>query len=130
MNFPADWPPCCPPPDAVLAHGTVYRVVKNKPPTSLDFRSLFEEGRRLRPGGDECMFRGLSVFRTITDAHHQREAFPRMGAYVAHLGLSEQHGKMKLTNGQQPSHTTWWSVKDMDRVSVVTGVEATDSCGP
>jgi hypothetical protein len=37
MAFPGDWPAGCPPEDAEVAGGEVFRLVKSKPHTPSDF---------------------------------------------------------------------------------------------
>jgi hypothetical protein len=105
-TFPTDWPTDCPPRDAVSASGHVFRIVKQAPPAADDFVTHHEAGtyRKAPP----CLRAGLSVFRTLDDAVHQRELFPALGEHIARGSLAAHHGKTKLTQGRQPSHTTWW----------------------
>lgn len=116
MNFPADWPSNCPPADAVDADGVVFRIVKNDPPLAADFATHRETGRlKTAP---ECLRCGLSVFRDLCDAVHQRLLLPKLGPWIAQATLASNHGKTKSTAGQQPTHTTFWTFEGMDRAAL------------
>jgi hypothetical protein len=113
MKFPDTWPADCPPADADDAHGQVYRLVKHDPPLAEDTASHQETGRL--PHAPACLRCGLSVFREIRDAVHQRQLLPKLGGYVARATLLAEHGKTKLTKGVQPTHTTWWACDGVNR---------------
>lgn len=113
MKFPDSWPRDCPPQDAVNADGKVFRIVKNDPPTATDVASHWELGKL--PKAPACLRCGLSVFRELRDAVHQRRLFPKLGRLVATGVLKPEHGKTKLTTGQQPTHTTWWAYEEVMR---------------
>jgi hypothetical protein len=115
MPFPEDWYDC-PPADAVDATGVVFRIVDHEPPRAADFVTHFEAGKL--PKADPCLRRGLSVFRELGDAVHQRRLLPKLGRLVAQGVLRAEHGKTKLTTGRQPTHTTWWSYAAVDRASL------------
>jgi hypothetical protein len=116
MNFPADWPSDCPPADAVEADGVVFRIVKNAPPMASDVATHRETGRlRAAP---ECLRCGLSVFRDLRDAVHQRLLMPKLGQWIAKATLIADYGKTKLTTGQQPTHTTFWTFEGVDRAAL------------
>jgi hypothetical protein len=116
MNFPKDWPQSCPPADAVDAVGEVFRIVRNSPPAAGDMASHHETGRL--PKAPPCLRCGLSVFREVRDALHQRELLPKLGKFIAKGVLKPEHGKTKLTDGTQPTHTTWWAYEGMQRESI------------
>jgi hypothetical protein len=116
LKFPSDWPGDCPPQDAVDADGIVYRIVNNNPPQDKDLECHFESGRL--PKAPPCLRCGLSVFRDLTDAAHQRHLLPKLGKWIAQATLAANHGKAKLTNGKQPSHTTWWAYDGVKRASL------------
>lgn len=114
--FPIGWPDGCPPADALDADGLVFRLVNNDPPTAADFVTHHESGRmRAAP---ECLRCGLSVFRELGDAIHQRRLFPRLGQLIARGSLGADHGRTRLTTGRQPTHTTWWPYTDADRAGL------------
>ncbi len=114
MHFPGTWPSDCPPHDAIDAKGDVYRIVKSDPPTAEDLASHFETGKL--PKAPACLRCGLSVFREFRDAIHQRLLLPKLGQWIAIGTLTSDHGKTKLTTGQQPTHTTWWTYEGVNRV--------------
>jgi hypothetical protein len=116
MQFPETWPANCPPPDAVDASGKVFRVVRNDPPVADDLASHSETGKLLN--APACLRCGLSTFRDFRDAVHQRLLLPKLGDWIAHATLAEEHGKTKLTSGKQPTHTTWWAYEGVNRASL------------
>ena len=122
MKFADDWPEDCPPNDAEAAAGIVFRLVRGKPASALDFQTHHETGKL--PRAPACLRCGLSVFRIREDAEHQHRAYPKLGGFVAFGELRWEHGVTKLTHGQQPTHTTWWSYEEVIRCEVFTTVEA------
>lgn len=116
MNFPKHWPSDCPPLDAVDAQGSVFRIVNNDPPVSSDLASHLETGKL--PNAPPCLRCGLSVFREIRDAVHQRLLIPKLGRWIAKGTLETEHGKTKLTAGKQPTHTTWWACDGVNRAGL------------
>ena len=53
--------------------------------------------------------KALSVFRDKQDAEHQARLFRRWKRKcVAKATLFTKHGWVMPTNGQQPTHTSWW----------------------
>ncbi len=121
MKFPEDWPTDCPPPDAEEASGDVYRIVRDDPPASADFATHWETGRL--PKAPPCLRLGLSVFRDVREARHQRCLFPKLGSMIARASLTSDHGLTKLTHGSQPTHTTWWAYEGVHRASLFAVVE-------
>lgn len=120
MHFPKNWLNDRPPPEAVDAEGSVFRLVKNSPPCESDLATHWETGRL--KNAPECLRCGLSVFREIRDAVHQRRLMPKLGPWIARATLAPEHGKTKLTTGQQPTHTTWWSYEGVGRVALFSVV--------
>ena len=116
LNFPKDWPVDCPPVNAVDAAGAVFRLVKSNPVTSGDLSSHKETGKL--PTAPACLRCGLSVFRALEDAIHQRRLIPKLGDFVATATLDAAMGKTLLTAGRQPTHTTWWPYEGIDRASL------------
>ena len=116
LTFPADWPDDCPPDDASPAEGHVFRIVKRAPPVAADFLSHHELGRlRKAPA---CLRCGLSVFRDLYDAMHQRQLLPKLGTQIAEARLEVEYGWTKLTSGTQPTHTTWWAFEGVNRAQL------------
>jgi hypothetical protein len=108
--FSPHMPDGCPPLDAPLAQGLVFRVVKSDPPTPEDFLTYFEEDK-VRPDR-ECDCHGVSVFRDSDDAVAYAEKFQYLGEFIARGSLENQHGKVadtpRIVNGERVSHATWW----------------------
>jgi hypothetical protein len=113
MHFPNTWPGDCPPQEALDAEGDVFRIVNNDPPIADDLASHFETGKL--PKAPACLRCGLSVFREVRDAVHQQLLIPKLGQWIAKATLKAEHGKTKLTNGKQPTHTTWWTYDGVNR---------------
>ena len=124
MKFPTDWPPGCPPQDATDADGEVFRIVKHEPPNDEDLASHLETGRLQK--APACLRCGLSVFREIRDAVHQRHLIPKLGTLIAQATLRAEHGKTKLTSGMQPTHTTWWAYEGVNRARLFSIVRDED----
>lgn len=93
--------------------GTYFRLVKNKPPRSEDFVSVYygkrayaenliATGRR-----SQCQTMGLSVFEVLADAEQCARWMPKLGSRVAAVIASPSDGKMLATRGQFVSHRTW-----------------------
>jgi len=120
LHFPTEWLTDCPPHDAVDAAGEVFRIVKHEPPKEEDLASHHETGRL--PKAPACLRCGLSVFREIREAVHQRQLIPKLGSLIAQAQLQAEHGKTKLTEGKQPTHTTWWAYEGINRASLFSVV--------
>jgi hypothetical protein len=123
-GFPGDWPPGCPPADAVAAHAVVYRTVQADPPTTDDFVTYRELGKRVSPG-QECKAASLSVFLNEKDALHHREAFRWKGnaRLIAKGQLTADCGVTRPTpSNRYPSHLSWWPYEGVDRSAVFTVV--------
>lgn len=116
QKFPTGWPQ-----DAVDAEGGVFRLVKSDPPTDADLASHHETGRL--PKAPPCLRCGISVFREMEDAVHQRQLFPKLGDLIATATLQPVHGRTKLTEGRQPTHTTWWAYEGVQRASLFSVVK-------
>jgi len=116
LQFPNNWPAECPPQDAVDADGIVYRIVNSDPTQDKDLESHFETGRL--PKAPPCLRCGLSVFRELRDATHQRQLMPKLGQWIAQATLQVTHGKTKPTPTKIPTHTTWWAYDGVQRASL------------
>lgn len=103
-------PEACPPSEAADANCTVFRTVKADPPSEADFLSYLEEGKGDIKPHKQCQACGISVFRTLKDAQHQRDAIP--GVYKRPIAVGQilpTHGKAMDTSSRKfPSHVTWW----------------------
>lgn len=97
----------CPPSDAIEAHGEVFRCCKRESPIDSDLETHEERGLALN--ADPCRRKAISVFTTREDAEHQGRTFIRWKkVFVMSAKLAREHGVMKVTPGQQPTHTSWW----------------------
>ncbi|MEA3643005.1 MAG: hypothetical protein VBE63_24135 [Lamprobacter sp.] len=112
--------PNCPPHDAEPATGRVYRCAKSNPAKARDMQIHAEKGSL--PNAAPCLRRALSAFRSQRDAEHQIRLFRRWKRrFVLFADLNHTHGKVKLTSGQQPTHTSWWPASSLsveDRASL------------
>ena len=115
MNFSESWPPECPPANAQDAQGVCFRVVSHNPPGVDDFKSYAELGAA--PKANPCKRVGLSLLKTLDDAIHQTELFPKHGKLIFRGDLNSSHGKTQLTKGTLPTHTTWWPFEGLDRAA-------------
>ena len=107
--------------DAEEASGGVYRIVRDDSPAAADFATHWETGRL--PKAPSCLRRGLSVFRDVREARHQRCLFPKLGGLIARAMLTSDHGLTKLTHGSLPTHTTWWAYEGVHRASLFAVVD-------
>ena len=113
-NWPADFPPDCPPAAALPANGVYYRIVKTDPPQPADFVSQYHQNRRLanrniqRGRATQCETMGLSVFANPNDAARRARRYPSLGNRIARLTLTPDAGTMLPTPRDDDSHHTWW----------------------
>jgi hypothetical protein len=121
--FPHDFPCDCPPDNAPLAAGTVYRVVKGNPPAPDDFLTYVEMGK-VAPEGRECECCGLSVFTNRDHAEAYSDRYPYLGEHVAVGALDGSHGKLVDTHrtfrGETIEHSTWWPYAGVIRHALFT----------
>lgn len=130
MKFPDHFPAECPPPDARLAEGKVYRLVCRTPPTSADFRSWWHmyPGRKWTTD-KECEACGLSVLSDKNDALAKllrRSPYGRkQWVAVAELALTPSCGRLMATpSNNSRCHCTWWVHEGFDPMSTITAVVA------
>lgn len=123
MNYSKDCPKDCPPVDAVDVQGSIFRIVRQCPPTVSDFQTHAESGKALTAVGKRvCLRFGLSVFNRFDDAAHHCELFPDLGKGIAMATLNAAHGKAKATG--KPPHQTWWPYEGVDRAALFSCVES------
>jgi hypothetical protein len=85
-----------------------------------DFQSYAQLG--LAPNVDQCRRFSLSIYESFRQANHRRNLTPRLGDYVAHANLTEEHGVISLPNHQ--GHMEWWAFAGMlkpEEFKVVSG---------
>ena len=122
MNHREPLPEDCPPGEAeeISVPLTVYRLVRNDPPTDDDFRSQ----KDLRPATQfnvsECQARGLSVFTEQPDAQSLTRRRNLRDMAVCQLTLTQGAGHIMKTGRR--SHHTWWPYASYDIMAACTMV--------
>lgn len=119
-QFPKGWPENCPPLTSAPANGVHFRAAKTNPPGPDEFKTHAERGAA--PKADPCLRSGLSVLRSMEDAVHQTQLFPKLGKLLFQGELTPDCGQTQLTQGRQPTHTTWWPCEGVDRASLFSFV--------
>jgi hypothetical protein len=73
-----------------MAH-VCYRITKTSVPTLEDFKSYLTLGRKLKRTDPESLraAAGLSVFETEEQARANARKWPKIGAYIARLEISD-----------------------------------------
>ncbi|RYZ93027.1 MAG: hypothetical protein EOP06_02345 [Proteobacteria bacterium] len=105
----------CPPPEAIDCSVEVFRIVRTKPPTVLDFKSFMDSKPNVwskKPEPLKCRSCGLSVYANSEDAKLARDGSPYLqGRKIASKMLQIMDGKILKTENLNPggtSHHTWW----------------------
>jgi|SRR5580704_13894982 hypothetical protein len=114
-TFDPKYPKDCPPMNAQLANGVVFRGIKKTPISEKDFFSWVE---KKIPQGDptKCDHWGLSIWMSEADAFHAQNLFPSLFGkwHVAAGNVTGQDGKVALTpHNNYPQHHTFWKAKDV-----------------
>jgi hypothetical protein len=123
--WPAGFPLGCPPPDAVQASGTVYRVVYSDPPIADDFKPWIEENWHVTDEHGNPKAWAISVSDILTDAQataegmrlrEQARRVPGLRARMIAVGsLRAEFGMMKPTPSRKNlSHRSWWLCVGVD----------------
>ena len=114
MTYREPLPEGCPPDEAeeIVAPRTVYRLVRNDPPTDNDFRSQRAEYPTEQFSVSECRVRGVSVYANLRDVERQTRRPKLKGMAVCQVDLIAGAGRIKKTGGR--SHFTWWPYADYD----------------
>jgi len=115
-RFPADWPPNCPPKDAVDTNCEVFGCSKELPPGKNDFKTAYN--KNYKPEADQCQRRGLSVSLTREDAEEICKMFPRINKHIISVRLTPEDGKIKKTDGPVPSHHTFWKYEHLSFLEI------------
>ena len=115
-------PEGCPPDEAeeISSPLTVYRLVRNTPPTGDDFRSQRDLKPTTRFNISECQARGLSVFGEQIDAQALTRRRNLKDMAICQLTLTEGAGHIMKTGGR--SHHTWWPYAGYDILAACTMV--------
>jgi hypothetical protein len=104
-NFPEHYPENCPPEDATVTSGDVYRITKTTDLSEDDFLSYYDLQKQST--ACECAKRSISLFKTLDNARHRLRLTPRLGTAISKGTLDEDAGKMKVTNAKS-GHIDWW----------------------
>ena len=113
LLFPTAWGSNCPPEDASLAEGVLFRRVLHTPVEPSDFLCWIELGRQVAGAERLCQAQGLSVFRYLARAYAER--YPATGNLIARAELASEDGKLKPTPRDGNSHIMWWPFDGIDR---------------
>lgn len=127
-TWPSHFPENCPPLRATAASGVVYRFVERDPPTTEDFRSLYETRPEQNFRGKRCQASGLSVFRDPRDLERLRRRVRAYGSsLVASARLADVHGSLLPTPTRcGSSHHTWWLPRGVLAARIFHVVSAED----
>ena len=120
MNWPSYFPPECPPPDATVAEGEVYRLVAHNPPQPSDFVPLAIEQPHRDFARCACKACGISLYRDPADIKRLQDRVPGHRNKVLARGiLDAQDGVMKPTPSEVAggaSHHTLWIPEGVETV--------------
>jgi hypothetical protein len=89
---------------------TFFRIIDSKRPSPSHFRSHEALGIPLFDPDPEKtdMWRGISVFATLSQARNKARSFPHMGEHIAILEIDDAGPLMVARTGQGRGHHTVW----------------------
>lgn len=97
----------------------LYRIIKAREPTLLDFTSLAAQG--LAPGTDDPelqrLHMGISCWATESQARRTARRFPTLGTHIATLVLPED-APVRVARTRGPGHHTAWGAPEDLQASV------------
>lgn len=104
-EWPAHFPPGCPPQDAANLGGVVYLLVAADPPAVADMECAIDRGTHIdKP---ECLRASLSCARGSDHLQELRGRIKRLRNHrVASAQVQADHGKIKQTGA--PGHYSMW----------------------
>src|SRR5688572_27068002 len=109
MNWKSHLPEDCPPEDAEIASGIVFRLIRSTPSSESDFLSFRELNPTKTYDLPECIVGGISVYRELSDLISMQNRVPsQRKKKIAKAQLQPNDGKLKNTPSFEPSHHTWW----------------------
>lgn len=112
-EWPAHFPPGCPPADARDLDGPVLYLVSSNPPVAKDFESAAQRGAY--PGAPACERAALSCGLTLDYITTLRKAVPRLRPMmIAQALLGAECGKLKQT-GKPGHHSMWLRAAALER---------------
>jgi hypothetical protein len=129
MEWPDNFPDCCPPEDAREPSEMVYRWIKKDSPTPEDFltvRDLYPN-RPFPENDKECRACANSVYTSRDDMRINRTTgrFRDMNVAVGHL--TPDLGRIKHTPspGTKNSHHSWWIPIDVEAWTLFQAIDIT-----
>lgn len=124
MVWPDYFPECCPPDDARLAEGRVFRLAWSPKLDINDFLSWRQENPS-KPVRDECKACGVSVLGDLADAEALRRRIPGQRSKVIVVGdLVPGFGRIRPTPSHKAdSHQSWWVPEGVDPSPRFTAIE-------
>jgi hypothetical protein len=86
-----------------------YRIVKENPPTRLDFTSNLVMGKQLPADPEQAvLWDGLSVQSTLAQARRRRRVSPMLGRFVATIRVpTDGSVRYERTLRAEGHHTLW-----------------------
>jgi len=98
-SWPKDFPSNVPPNDATDANGIAFRLVKNNPPSDLDFVGHNKEPHKKKSKNLKPADYGTSMFRDISNVEFARNSFKaQRNKKIAEGELVPLHGKISKVN--------------------------------
>lgn len=112
-QFPAHFPPGCPPVDTELCGEYLHLVPHaDRAPRRRDFFSHYERGLgKDLPESEACSIRGVSIHTNIADLETILKLYPKMAERcVIKVNLPGGHGVVRHTPSDEggPTHHDWW----------------------
>jgi hypothetical protein len=109
-SWPEHYPKQCPPENAYLYNGVLFRFINKSNPVARDFKSYYEITPEKEWGDQACQARGLSVVKSLTGVSEMRNAIPALRRKkVSSATISHIHGLLADTpSSSSKRHCTWW----------------------
>ena len=110
FTWPQHYPHQCPPEEADVYSGLLFRFINRPHPTLKDFQSYYD----LKPdkdwNGKECQARGLSVYKTVEDCRDVAIKVPGLRKKQIAIGtINDSCGLLAHTpSTTSERHFTWW----------------------
>jgi len=127
LTWPDYFPDDCPPGDAQVADGEVYRLVSQNPPLNTDFRPRVIEQTNGEYSSNLCKACGLSVFRDLSDIEETRRYSGALKNKIVAKGtLIPEAGVLKTTPNARrggKTHSTWWVPDEFDPTHLFQVIE-------
>jgi hypothetical protein len=88
---------------------TLYRIIRERGPTLLDFTSSQAQGIPPRSDAPDVLrlWDGLSCWATESQARRTIRSFPYLGSYIARLQIPDD-APVRIERTRGPGHHTVW----------------------